>query len=455
MCFDKSFVIIIFYYIVKILDSSTEINMINSHKEWYRLDNAAKIYPSIMSKRITTVFRLSVTLKEPVTPSLLQESLENIIPRFPYYNVTLKAGLFWHYLQANSRIPVIHEEREAPCRMINSRDENGFLFRILYYKNKISVEFSHILTDGTGGLIFLRSLITEYFSLKGINCVEKNDIIRKSSTPQVEEFEDGYRRYYKEEIPPPSQKERAFHVTGSLTEKNNYNIITGITPVENILKNAKEMGVTITEFLASIYLFSMQEYVYNMSWKMKKKLMRPIRLMVPVNLRTIYPSKTMRNFFLTVTPGIDPRLGKYSLEEIVKNVYHYMRVEVNERFINQQIKRNVRGEIHPAIRTIPLFIKIWIEKMLYNTIASSRHSGVLTNLGKITMPDPLSGQIERFEVIPNPNPETKINFSIVSYEDNLHITFGNLTDNNEVIKIFFSTLRKMNFPVKVETNLEK
>jgi hypothetical protein len=140
---------------------------------------------------------------------------------------------------------------------------------------------------------------------------------------------------------------------------------------------------------------------------MELSVLKPIRLMIPVNLRNIYPSKSMRNFFLTITPSIDPRLGHFTFEEVLHEVHHYLLVEVNNKFINQQIKRNVSGELNPIVRTIPLFLKIWVEKILYNKVSSAIHSGVLTNLGKVDLPEPLNESIERFEFIPNPNPATK------------------------------------------------
>ena len=40
-------------------------------KQWYRLDNAALIFPAIIRKNWNNVFRVSATLKEPVDPEVL------------------------------------------------------------------------------------------------------------------------------------------------------------------------------------------------------------------------------------------------------------------------------------------------------------------------------------------------------------------------------------------------
>jgi len=419
---------------------------------WFRLDNAAKIFPSIINKRTTTVYRISASITRSVDSEILQRALIKTLNRFPYYRVSLRWGFFWHYLQYNPQDPLVQKENGAPCRKISPDDNNGYLFRIFYYEKRISLECSHIITDGTGAVTFLRSLLCQYFIETGITIKNRDDIFNIEKPPHVEEFEDAYRKFYKKDIPAPSKKEKAFHIIEKLIDADDQNIITGIIDVKELLKIARNYGVTITELLSSVYLHSLYLYAQDLPWKIKKKELKPIRLMVPVNLRKIYKSKTMRNFFLTVSPGIDPRLGHYNFEDVIKEVYHYMRLEVDERFINQQINRNVNGEIHPLVRLVPLPLKVLVERLLYGFVATSRQSGVLTNMGAVSMPSEIEKHIERFDCIANPNEDTKINCGVISYHDKIHITFGSLVDSTIVQMYFFQTLRKMDLAIKIETN---
>lgn len=419
---------------------------------WFRLDNAAKIFPSIITKRTTTIFRITCYTKEYVDPNLLSRAVSEIIERFPYYKVRLKRGIFWHYLQSNENDIIVLPETEDPCRKISYKKNNYYLFRILYFKNKISVEFSHILTDGTGALIFLKSLVTHYFKLQGIQIKDYKGVFNPDGQPEVEEFEDSYRKHYNNLIPNPRKKDKAFHVPEKLIDANKYNIITAEISSFEVLKISKKYKVSLTEFIIAHYIYSIYKYIINKPEKITNKLLNPIRIMVPVNLRKIYKSSSMRNFFLTVTPGIDPRLGKYTYEEILQHVHHYMRVEVNDKFINQQIKRNVNGEKHPIIRLVPLFIKVPIEQYIYYFKSAREHSGVITNLGKIDVPENISNNINMFEFIPNPNSITKINMGVISYNNKLNITLASLTNNTDIQQIFFSELRKKGIHIKIFSN---
>lgn len=426
--------------------------MSNKKNNWFRLDNAGKLYPSIMSTRVSTIFRISATLTEIVDPVVLQEALNNLMPRFPYFQVNLKSGVFWYYFTQTEKVPQVKNETFYPCMCMEVKKKGKFPFRVLHYNKKMSVEFSHAITDGTGALIFLKSLIIEYFKIKGVTTEESQAFFKYDEIPHDEEYEDAFKKYYNKKFPKTRKKNRAFHFPFPLESKGVYHIVTGIMPVKAILSKAKEFNVTLTEFLLALYFHTIIEVIHSLPEKQRKKLIKPIILNTPVNLRGMYPSKTMRNFFVTITPQIDPRLGEYSFEEIVKYVHHFMQVEVDKKYIGQQITMNVKNELSIFIRLFPLPLKNLILPIAYNIIGESRYTSGLSNMGKVTMPKEVDDYIERFECYPPPSQGNIIKAAIISHKDNLYLTFGKLTNTKDVERIFFRKLRRMNIPVKIETN---
>lgn len=418
----------------------------------YRLDNAATLYSLASSHRIPVMFRLSASLVEPIKIITLQQALDNILVRFPYYRVNQKTGLFWFYWKSNFGKPKVIVDSKYPCKKMPIRKKGIFPFRVRAFKNRIAVEFHHSLTDGTGGLTFLKALIFEYLKLKKGIEEDPTDIFRPEQTVDPEEYEDAYKKNYDKTYPSFSRPSRALHLPYKLEKKGIYNIITGIMPVEDVLKLAKKHNVTLTELLAAVYIDTIQEILFSFPERKRKKYLKPIRIMIPVNLRSMFPSKTMRNFILYVTPGIDPRLGHHSFEEIIKEVYHYMRIEVNDKYINKQIKRNVRGELHPLVRATPLFIKKLGARAVYNGIGQNSFSGVLTNLGRVTFTETLKEDILDFQFMPSPNASTKTSSAIASYNGMLYMNFGRVVKETDVERIFFSKLKKMGIAVKIETN---
>lgn len=415
---------------------------------WYRLDNAAMIYPSIQSDRITTMFRISMTLKETVNPKILQKSLEAVIENFPFYRVRLKKGFFWYYLEHNPKLPRVERDVRYPLGRLHPRLGTRFLFRVRYWQTRIAVEFCHVLTDGTGGLTFLKALVYDYLKRLGKNVGEPGDIPVELLSDDA--AEDAYNRFYKSPLPLPDKGKKAFHIKGKLLRPGAVQITTGVIPMESILSEAKKRKVSLTTLLVAIYIDALQELQDINVFKNTKK--RPVAVQVPVNMRAIYPSKTLRNFSLFVIPEIDPRLGKYSFDEILQIVRETLITQTNEKAISRYLSRNVGGQRNWLVRIIPLFFKKLLMPFLYTRMGENLCSGTLSNLGFVKLPEGMAKEIELVDFILGTNPINKTGCAVCGFEDKLVVNFSRSTQESEVERLFFTRLVKLGIHVKIDTN---
>jgi len=420
--------------------------------QWHRLENAATGFSLITSPRIPQVFRLSVTLKETINVTQLQKALDCIIIRFPFFRVNLKTGLFWHFWETNMSYPKVIADTKFPNQFIPITKKGAFPFQVKAFKKRIAVEFNHCITDGSGGLIFLKALMGEYLSLRGVEVSDWGDIRRPDQTPEVEEYEDSYRRYAKKVKLGRILQSRAFILPFKRIRKGRYYITKGTILTQQIIEKAKELKISITEFIVSALIESLQELVFSFPEKMRKRVIKPIRIMVPVNMRNIFPSKTMRNFALYVTPGIDPRLGKHEFEEIVKQIHHYMKKEVNAKYFVRLLDNNVSSENMIFLRLTPLVVKKFFGQRGYFFFGTTLYSSVLTNLGRVTIPKELEEYITEFEFVPGQSPVNKVGAAMISYKDKLIINFGRLIEDPIVERLFFRNLTKRGIQVKIQTN---
>lgn len=413
---------------------------------WMRLDNAAKIYPAVQSEELTSVFRLSCVLKDRIRIKPLLDAIHLIEDRFPYFKVKPKKGFFWYYLEFHNEPIPLKPDRGTPCRAFG-KDE--LVFRILARNNVLSVEFSHIITDGSGGFEFLKTLLLTYLELCCL--VSKADIphMLPHQSPAQDEFEDGFSRYFQKDIPSPKKKPKAFHLPFKLNNEPRFKILIAKVSLNAIQKKSKENKVSITEYLVAVYLYALQCTYNNLSTFKKQKARKIFRVQVPVNLRKIYGSKTMRNFSLFVTPEIDLALGSYTFEEIVKTVHHIMQLETDKKLINKMIARNVGAERNMLLKSTPLFLKSLILNLTYSIAGTSRYSGVITNLGKVSLGD-ADKHIDHFVFIPPPpNKALRINCGVLGFGDSLLLSFGNITRSKELEREFLRFLVKQDIDVKL------
>lgn len=423
-------------------------NREDSEYKWYKLDNAANIYPALISRTWSPNFRISATLKEEINPELLQRAVENCLPRFDNFSSSLKKGLFWHYLEHNENAPVIEKDSHHPIRVINGRFNNGYSFRICYYDRRIALEVMHVLTDGTGGALFLRTVVAEYLRLTGKSIPYSGEgIVDITSKPQPEEMEDSFRKYARFKTRQTRKESSAYHVEGTKMPTGQVGVIIGRIPVEALSKKAKEYGATITELLASVLIWVMYQH-------QKKEGSReiPVKVSVPVNLRNFYPSHTMRNFSLFINPGIEPRYGDYSFEEIVSDVHHFMRMNLKEKYLNAVMSANLADELNPAIRAVPLFLKLPVLYCFYMFAGETRYSTCMSNMGVMKVPEEMAQYIERFDFLLGRPYAIPTNLGVVSFNGMVSIGFTRSVTDPYTEREFFRCLVKMGIPVKIESN---
>ncbi len=421
-----------------------------TEKFWFGLDNAAKIFPAVINKDFTAVFSLSVVLNQPVRIQAFLKAVSLSEERFPYYKVQLKKGFFWYFLE---HIPLhfpVEFDHKNPCRRFPN---NGLLFRIMVSGKRISLEFSHILTDGTGAFEFLKTILALYTKELDLEIPRDFEYLKPGEAIREEEYEDAYKRFFREDIPPMVKRPKAFHLPGQLKSSPRFEMINAILSVKDVRALATEKRVGINDYLVSVYLYILQEIYEELKHNRKYKKCKYIRMQVPVNLRYIFPSKTMRNFSLFVMPGIDLRLGHYSFDEILKTVYHQIRLETDEKLINKNISRNVGSERKIYIKSIPLFLKNFILRMKYLSLGPKQYSGVLTNLGIVRFPPDTENLIDHFVLTPPPpNKMTKVACGIVSFKEKLVVSFGNITKSNELEERFFQFFRDRGLEIHFENN---
>ncbi len=422
---------------------------LNEKKPWYRLDLSAIVYPTLQRKNFSSVYRLSVVLKEKVEPDLLQRAVDETLPRFPTFKVAMRKGVFWRYLEPNDRPgPFVEPDIANPCMPMSFQNSSRYLIRIYYYEKRISLEVFHSLSDGGGAMYLLRTMTAVYLRLKGHPIPVGQGVLDLMEEPDAGELEDAYFRYASSKVRPPRSREKTYRIRGTREPFYTLNIITGVLPVQQVLSAARTYQVSVTEYLNAVLLYALLQ-------KQKEdRVFRelPVSIAMPVNLRRFFPSKTLRNFITMVYPAIDPRMGDYTFEEIVLQVHHFMRYYINNKFLNADITTNAAVTRNPFIRVVPLFFKDIVIRQFYKRVQDKQSSAGLTNLGIIETPEEMKAHIERFDVLMGQPFSARTNCAVVSFGEILSISFASSIVEADVERMFFRKLVQDGIHVKIESN---
>ena len=418
-------------------------------KIWYKLDLSAIVYPTLQRRDFSSVYRLSVLLKEPVNPEILQQAVDAALVRFPTYKTSIRKGLFWRYLEPNHRPgPFVQKDVRNFCMPMPFKANNRYLLRVYYYGCRISLEAHHSLGDGSGGMYVLQTITAVYLRLLG-HTVSNGFFVKDiEETPDPEELEDAYMRYANAKVCPKRPGEKTYRVRGTKEPFYTFNVIDGILSVSEVMAVAKKYNATITEYLNAVLLYALLKKQQN-DWHLR---LHPVKIAMPVNLRRFFPSKTLRNFITMVYPVVDPRLGDYSFPEIVAQVHNYMRYYINEKFLKGDITTNANTQRNPFIRVVPLFVKDFVVRLFYTRVQDRNSSAGLTNMGAVKVPEDMKPHIERFDIYMGQPFSSRTNCAIISFEDILTVNFASSIMESDVERYFFRKLVADGIHVTVESN---
>lgn len=464
------------------MKKGTEMKTQKIQKKWYKLDAFAKTYSSIISEGRTTCFRLSVLLSEEIDVGLLKKAALILQEKYPFYNSELKKGIFWNYLQHKKEDFQVEPENTYPCTDIKKKNP----LRIIYYRKKISVEIAHFLTDGVGAAEFLKDLTEKYLNLKyfsdnddnkdddfskvpkdsennnsknnnrnsflknnknNTDNIDKNNksvkseenIINSENTDYVDLYSKYMRKVNKEKT-----IKSAFHLPIKILEKGQYHITTGEIALESIKKESEKYNTTVGKYLLAVYFKVLLDKYPN--------IRKQIVIGVPVDLRKIFSEKTYRNFFINITPSIDPSLGSYSLEEIIEYLKNYFKMKVTKKEFYKSIYKAINPMRNIFVKSIPYFIKRIFYPFVFDYYGEKGYTTGFSNLGILKMDEKYFQYIKGYRFLPPPSKRCKIKIGIISNDEKVYLTFGNLTTNHEIERDYFIYLRKRGIRAKISVN---
>ena len=407
---------------------------------WRNLDNAAKMFSATSSPKDTRVFRFYCTLKEKIDEKILQEALNQTVKKYPVFLSVMRKGLFWHYLEKSELRPIVKEEYKEPCSNLYVRDKKALLFEVTYYKNRINFEVFHALTDGTGATLFLKELVKNYLCISHKEELKDSEIKEENPTIQDQE-RDSFSQYYNPELKRKRKKKaHAYQIKKFQKEYEELRVIEGTASVKEVLQISRKKGVSMSVLLTAALICAIHEEMNKIQEK------KPVILMVPVNLRKIFPSDSMLNFFGYIEPGHKFGEGKDSFDDVLQEVKEYFELNLTKEQIAGRMNELIAFEKHKILRWAPLELKNPCIRMGAK-MAEKEVTAVFSNMSAVRMPEDYVPYIERFGVYTS-TPRTEL--CVCSFEDVLSFGFTSRYDSSNIQRNFYRILEELGIKTEVK-----
>ena len=403
----------------------------------FAIDNSAILYLALIRKHHTNIFRFTITLKEEVDPDLLQQAVDRAHRRFPTIFAGFRPG-FFHYEQVQADQPP--KVAPDPGQLINMTHEEiaKCTYRVYYHEKDIIIEGFHALTDGYGMMASFSTLTAEYLRLKyGMEIPVGYPIFDLNQEASEDETEDSYLKYA-DAKPLHLPSRYSYQLPGMDPKCGPVHRETLVYPVEELLAGARKYGVSITAFLSAV----MAEAIMELQHKRHEKKLRPVRIMVPIDLRKQFPSKTLRNFILYALPTMEADEYGCDFAALARKFSRQIKEHLQRENLAGIIAYNVKTQNMPLFRLLPCKVKCAFMKLAYRFFGESNSSLTMTNLGNIALPENMAEQVESVILTMMPRMRSPYNCGMYSYKGNFFINLCRFPEASDLEEIFARKLRE-------------
>lgn len=402
---------------------------------FYAVDNSAILYLSLIKPHHTNVYRFTMTLTEPVNPKTLQTALNHITPRFPTIIAGFRPGFFGYTMVPAQQPPVVQPD-PGLLHTMRMEEITCCAYRVYYRGNQISFEAFHALTDGYGAVASFTTLVAEYLRLAhGISIPVENTLREISQLPLESELEDAYELHQAGE---PLHLPSRYSYQLPRQEQSDWQVQTCARtyPTAEVLAAARRLGVSATGMLSGL----MASTIMELQQRQNAKAKLPVRVMVPVDLRRMFASTTLRNFILYALPTLEPRDEKKPLTEVLRSFHSQIQQQVEPKRMAAIMAYNVRTQSAPWFRAIPRAVKCFAMRTAYRFFGESNSSITLTNLGGVRLPEAMAPYVTGLEVILTPRAGSPYNCAVISLGERMTVNLSRFGNDHALEELFFGKL---------------
>ena len=423
------------------------MNALKKQKYWYKLDNAGKIFPAVSQDERSNVFRLSFYLDETIDSTLLEEAVNKVIPRFETFAVQLKNGLFWNYFASNAHHFEVELEPSQVCKYFKSHRNHGYMFKVYYLDNKVTLETFHAITDGSGAMHFLMSIVFNYYKLRGFKIDHEGKILSERPYSK-KESEDNFVSNYDKAKRKNLKEEKAYHFSGERFDNHWVLFLKVKLDTKALLKLVKEKyQCTVTQYVSALLAYSI--FKESLDFTGGKK---PLKIFIPVNLRPYFDSVTLRNFSLYIKSTYDAKKTDWTFEDMLSITKEQFKDQLDKDKLQSRISSLVGFEKNPLIRVLPLVLKTIAFKIGYQILGDSISSCSISNLGVVDLPSGLESRIIDADFV---NAGYGIAMTLISMKSHSNIIMSSPLKDLSIMNHFVQFLVKEGLDVTIDTNYKE
>ena len=175
-------------------------------------------------------------------------------------------------------------------------------------------------------------------------------------------------------------------------------------------------------------------------------MIKTIKIIIPVDLRSYFKSSSAKNFFGVTTIAYKFNSKEDTFDEIIQTVSEQLKENLIKEKLLERVNMMVAFEKNWFCRFVPVNLKNFVLK-ISGMLFSDDHSSCLSNTGVVKFESPIDEYIQSVSFL---TATDGFQFSICSFKDDLCIGISNNFIHNEIVKNFCRYFSQNGLDVRVD-----
>jgi hypothetical protein len=311
----------------------------------------------------------------------------------------------------------------------------------------VTLETFHAISDGTGAMHFLRSIVYNYYRIRGFKLDHEGKILSEKPYSK-KESEDNFVSNYDKVKRRNLKEEKAYHLEGERFSNLWVLMLKAKVDTKSLLTLVKtKYQCTVTQFVTAMLAYAI--YKESVDFTGNKK---PLKIFIPVNLRPYFDSVTLRNFSLYIKGTYDAKRTDWTFENMLELTKEQFKDQLDKDKLQSRISSLVGFEKNVFIRVLPLVLKTIAFKIGYNILGESISSCSISNLGVVDLPQGLESKILDADFV---NAGYGIAMTLISLKSHTNIIFSSPLKDLSIMNHMVQFLVGEGLDVTLDTNYKE
>ena len=406
------------------------------------LDSGGVLYPYIATRSWAQGFRMEARLDEQVDYSTLLQAVDRVRKRLPYHFVTLAKSFLQYRLCAFDKpADALVQQTDQLCEMFSIKDTTQPVVRITYWDDCIGFELFHAVTDGFGASVILKNVLAEYYRVKGETIPEGDGVFAPDSKLQVCEVRDSFVDVFlRHDGKSSSRKEDKAYQYNRGEATGALRLTTFELPIEDVKQKAAELHASVTQYLTAVYTQAL------CGCAEMEESDKPVKVEIPLNMRSRFLSQTLRNFSLYFMTSAPPDSAHKGFAELLQNMQRQFQGGTELQKLVNDVKANVGQANTPVFRYLPRVAKHWVLKAGTAMYGERLQTSPFSNLGVVRMPQALQQHIQSFGFMIGKTRVNTVYAAAVTFKDTLYWDITSVVEEDRVETLLEKALCEHKIP---------